>query len=216
MFIGTFNNKGGTGKQKARNLIINAIKNSDTTKSKILTLPAEDFEIEKLLFTQVSKKINFLMCESKPLIYKKLIAKANNFFTRMPAYYCGFIGDKIYEARENEYSHLILDYCGQIASFADEILFAMNNKIVEVDGTISLTFNKRITGTQSKKFVELMELLNPQTLKSKTNVIKDEPRTEHSILTFFNRNGGMNYAIENVFSYKDTAAMFLVIIRRIK
>jgi hypothetical protein len=56
-----------------------------------------------------------------------------------------------------------------------------------------------------------MELLNPRTTND-TNT-----RCEHTLRTFINRIGGLKYAIEEVFNYKDEgkANMVLMIVRRI-
>lgn len=202
----SFVNDKGVNKQIARDVMVNAIKQSDTTKGLILTLPFIHCLIERQILAEVSKKYSFLGCEQEPDVYNKMlmtIAKNN-----LPiSTHKGTIGEKIRQAKANEYSHLILDYCGQLGTTHEDIRIAMLNNIVEINGTIAITLNKRIT-PKTEEIYELMERLNPQTDKTIS-------RSEHCLKTLINRIGGFNYAIESTLNYHDTANMILVIVRRI-
>jgi hypothetical protein len=202
-----FKNISGDEKDKARKLMVKTIKESERSPKPILTLPFEDCLIEQKLLSEVSKKFTFLGCERKSAVYNKMLMTiANN---NLPINtYKGLIGDKIKEATTNQYSHLLLDYCGQLGTAHVDINHAISFDIVEVGGTIAITLNKRITpGTES--IYELMEKLNPQTTTS------EDTRTEHALRTFINRVGGFKYSIEDVLSYYDTSSMILMIVRRI-
>ena len=202
-----FKNISGDEKDKARKLMVKTIKESERSPKPILTLPFEDCLIEQKLLSEVSKKFTFLGCERKSPVYNKMLMTiANN---NLPINtYKGLIGDKIKEATTNQYSHLLLDYCGQLGTAHVDINHAISFDIVEVGGTIAITLNKRITpGTES--IYELMEKLNPQTTTS------EDTRTEHALRTFINRVGGFKYSIEDVLSYYDTSSMILMIVRRI-
>jgi hypothetical protein len=206
-----FTNELGVQKQIAREWIVNSIYNSD---KEFLTLPADNCKIEKMILEKISPKCNFVMCEEKPEVYRKLLLRIVNEFKHMPTLHPYKVSKLIYEAKENQYSNLILDYCGQIATFADEIKYAIDNDIVEVNGVIALTFAKRISQDASKNFIEQIELLNK--LPKSTYGDINESRTENAVITYINRICGLKYSLEKVFNYRDTSAMILVIIRRIK
>ena len=207
-----FINKKGEGKEVSRSLIVNSIKNSTTKKNKILSLPAGECEIERKLYKTVSRKINYVMCELNKDVYYNLVKNGCKYFpNNPPSFHCGPISDKIFESRESDYSHLILDYCGQIGTFQEELEYVFKNNIVEVGGTISMTFNKRITKGQPSKFATMIDNLNSYMIPNGV----DNRKTERVVITFINRIGGYNYDIEKVFHYHDTASMILVIVRRL-
>ena len=204
---GKFANQDGENKELARIKMVKAIKNSNTSKNPILTLPCSDCVIEMKILNEISKKYRFMGCELDSKVYNKMlmtIAKNNLPFDT----HKGKIGDKIREAKPNQYSHLILDYCGTLGTAHEDIKFAIDNDIVEIDGTIAITLNKRISG--SEDIYNLMERLNPSLPSD-----NDETRFVKACRTFLTRIGSYKYAIEDVFNYKDTAAMVLIIVRRI-
>jgi hypothetical protein len=213
----TYSNHDGMYKNRARMKIVNTIKESNLKNRRILSLPADNCIIEKQLFTNVSKLIKFVLCENNEQVYKKLLMNIVTSKTRIPhSILSGSIGDEIYRSRENDYTDLILDYCGQIGTYHKEIEHAIKNNIVCVGGTISMTFNKRISGDTNMKFIEEMERLNPNFDKK-----EGENRTEPAVMTFLNRVCGMNYQIVERYSYRDDgddkkrSPMMLVIVRRV-
>jgi hypothetical protein len=209
--MATFTNELGVQKQTAREWIVNSIYNHEKD---FLTLPADNCKIEKMILDKISAKCNFVMCERNPEIYRKLLFRIAKDFKRMPTLQPYEVSKLIYEAKENQYSNLILDYCGQIATFADEIKHAIDNNIVEVNGIIALTFAKRISKQASKSFVEEIEKLNKLSKNNFGDI--NESRTENAIITYISRICGLKYSLEKVFNYRDTSAMILIIIRRIK
>lgn len=203
--VETFKNDKGVGKEVARTLMIEAINSAQLKSKLILSLPSHTCAIEKKLVAK-SKKYNFIGVELDEKVYWKMAA--NIVKNRLPITpFLGTMGDKIAEARPNQYAHLILDYCGQLHSFAEEIMLAMRNNIVEVGGSVSITLNKRISGN-GRTFADFIQKLNPQ---HDTSICE----SEHLVRTFINRIGGYNYAIEKVLNYNDGASMILIIIRRI-
>jgi hypothetical protein len=213
----TYSNSDGLYKDIARWKIVGAIKNGKLQNRRILSLPADNCIIEGYLFEEVSKRIQFVLCEKNEQVYKKLLMNIINSNTRIPhSILSGSIGDEIYRSKENEYTDLILDYCGQIGTYHKEIEHAIKNNIVCVDGTISITLNKRISGDSNMEFIGDMEKLNPNFDKK-----EGESRTEPAVMTFLNRVCGMNYRIVEKYSYRDDgedkrrSPMMLVIIRRV-
>ena len=205
--MGKFVNKQGVGKGNAREIMEKAVAKGNTKKFNILTLSAAECKIEQLILNNVSKKYKFVSCEENEAVYNKmLITIATN---NLPiSTHRGTFMDKIEQAQANEYSDLLMDYCGQFGTKHEDIKLAMDKDIVEVGGSICITLNKRISDGTFAMY-ELMEKLNPRTDKN------DITRCEHSLLTFINRVGGMKYAVETVYHYHDTASMILVIVRRI-
>jgi len=202
-----FANSDGIKKEQAREIMVEAIKVSGLY-GKILTLPYKYCNIERKLIDNVSKKFSFVGCETEPDVYFEMLKtvaenKIDMECSPRP------IGDKIEVAHENEYSHLLLDYCGQLNSFKNDIEMAMRNNIVAVNGTISITLNKRktVVGGIEDEMNELNPLGN---VEGKT--------VENAILTFIRIVGGFNYSIETVMPYKDKGkgSMILVVAKRIK
>lgn len=203
--VETFKNDKGVGKEVARTFIYEAINANKSESKLILSLPSHTCAIEKKILAK-TKRFSFIGVELDENVYWKMAA--NIVKNRLPITpFLGTMGDKIAEARTNQYAHLILDYCGQLHSFAEEIMLAMRNNIVEVNGTISITLNKRISGN-GRTFADFIQKLNPQ---HDTSICE----SEHLVRTFINRIGGYNYAIEKVLNYNDSASMILIIVRRI-
>ena len=86
---------------------------------------------------------------------------------------------------------------------------AMENNIVKVGGTISITLNDR--KTVKGGIEDEMNELNPT-----GNVVGKE--VKNAILTFLRIVGGFNYSVETVNPYKDfkKGAMILVVVKRLK
>ena len=207
----TYKNATGVMKAEARKQIIDAIKDSDFKYDRILSLPADNCIIEKTLLDKVNNKIEFTLCERTATTFYKLLPKVKTLKSKMPIkLFNTSVKDIIVKANENEFTHLILDYCGTIGSFANEIKLAIDNNIVEVGGTISMTFCKRAPAGVSLDFINKWERLNPLTVPT------EGCRIEPAIFTFLNRIGGEGYVVEKCFPYFDKSAMILFIIRRVK
>lgn len=203
--VETFKNEDGVGKETARIDMVTHILENPSKSKVILSLPSQTCAIEQAIIKK-AKNFTFIGVESEVEVYWKMATKIVQ--NRLPITpFLGTMGDKIAEARPNQYAHLILDYCGQLHSFSEEIMLAMRNNIVEIDGTISITLNRRISG-KGRAFANFLQRLNPQHDTS----IRE---TEHLLRTFINRIGGYNYAIEKVLNYHDTNSMILIIVRRI-
>jgi hypothetical protein len=201
-----FANSNGTKKEQAREVMVEAIRVSGLY-GKVLTLPYKYCNIE-LKLIEVSKKFSFVGCETEPKVYFEMlrtVAKEQINMECSP----NAIGEKIEVAHKDEYSHLLLDYCGQLNSFQNDIKMAMENDIVKVGGTISITLNKR--KTVKGGIEDDMNDLNPL-----GNTLGKE--VENAILTFIRIVGGFKYSIETVMPYRDKGkgAMILVVVKRLK
>lgn len=208
--VGEFKNFDGSGKNEARNFMISAISNSKPSKRAILSLPAEKCILEKRILKEVSANVLFEACELNRDVYFKMLQTIANENLPVVATYCSPISDLIYKARESEYAHVVLDYCGSLLNLHEEIAHAILHKIVEVGGTISITLTSRI-GKRAVKgnFVDKVnEKLSPENTKNCQTLTALERLVEFV--------GYGSYVIERRFSYRDSAPMLLLIIRRVK
>jgi len=207
-----FKNGDGEQKQIARELMVDAIKNSNTKKGEILSLPFEDCIIEQMILNEKNcKRYKFLGVEYDKQTYYNMLKTISEKQLPINAYH-GALADKIYEAKEGQYSHIIADYCGQLNTFHEEIEYAIKNNIVEVGGTISITLNKRISDGCFGIYEKIERLLPKMT--DRLTIEDKYARTERIIYNFMLKVCGMNYTILTPFAYHDTTSMYLIIVKR--
>ncbi len=210
-----------SNKDIARIAMKDATLNSSTSKGKILTLPNVECKIERMILEMVSSKYTFLGVEREPDTYVKMFnyIKANNLILDIIPY-LGNFSDLIFGKTENAYSHIIADYCGQLYPQSKELAYALQNKIVEIDGTISITLNERISTGKDKNKMALR--FEKETIKGFGRRDKQYNRCQWQLICFIKKFGGKNFDIETIMPYSDTkkgnkaAKMMLFIVRRIK
>ena len=204
--VNSFTNSKGIKKAQARAIMIGAIKQSRLF-GKVLTLPYKTCEIERNLIDKVSKRFKFIGCEREPKVFIDMLKTVIKYKLDMDCIH-GEIGEQIANAKENEFDHLILDYCGQLSTTYNDIRTALKNKIVKIGGTIAITLNKR----QSVKdgIENEMNMLNPLGIEN--------GQVENAILTFIFGVTDFNYSLQTKFTYKDkkNSSMILIILKRVK
>jgi len=222
----TFNNRDGKEKQKIRTLIAEAMINSIAPMTKpILTLPSDTLKFEKTLIKRGSSKFKFLACECDEKTYSLMMANIvkSKLATKFDTHF-GKLSDMIYKAKENEFSHINADYCGQFNSYYREIEYAMRNNIVCVNGTISVTMNDRISkgckgyDSENEGIIEMMEAVAPNPNP------KANEKTLHVVTEFITRMAGYSYRLEKIKRYHDVdektgktkGNMIMIIVRRIR
>lgn len=201
-------------KTQARQYIFNAILLSGLHSGNLLTLPCDNWFIEKSLLEDISDKFNILGVELDKKVYMRSGRKLfkNPLLFNNCSLINGAIGEQIFKAKENEFAHLVLDYCGGFSTYAKEITFAMREKIVQVGGTISLTFSERAVGDYGRAILNTF---------GQTNEYKSIAVFEHFI-NGINMVLDSNYTIETSFRYvggekgKKGDNMVLFIIKRNK
>jgi hypothetical protein len=207
-----YGNIDGKGKNDARSEMIWAIIQSGLV-GVILTLPSLTCIIEKLLTQANNNKkelFSFIGVEMNDGVYNKMLTAISRMALNFEATYKKPISYVIDRARENEFKHIILDYCGQIGTYAEDIRKVLVNNLVEVGGTIHITLNLRLSGNDGIVLRKAMEKIVPY-------VKNDEyTRTHHLIRTFIQSIGMDNYEIINEFKYTDSSTMLLVILKRVK
>lgn len=210
-----YTNSKGKNKQSARKIMVNAIAESRTSKGTILSLPFETWAIEQMICFKVSRKFTFLGCEMVKTTYQKMVANAlDNPLLDESSFHFGKLGEVITNVKENTYSHIIADYCGQLHKVAGELGYALKNRVVEKDGTIAITLNERISGDGIR--------FEKNIVKGFGKRKKGITRCQFALECFVKKNAGDNFKIETVYKYNDKkddvkgAAMILMIVRRIK
>ena len=112
--------------------------------------------------------------------------------------YHGNLSDKIYGTIENQYAHVIADYCGMLPTFSKEIEYLINNKVVKHGGVIAITFGKPLRGTDAQT----------QFIKSLGATITNNPNdnrclSDKAVEAYFNRIIGDNFNFVEIFNYSD-------------
>lgn len=195
-----FTNYFGEGKLKAREFISGVINKTELKSGIVVCLPAEFSILEKKIHEEVSKSFIFLACERRIDIFKTMIETSQKLelplFARL-----GELRDTIYSLTENSLSHAILDYCGFLTTFTDEIEYIVKNKIVKIGGTIITTVMKaRNKGILDKTGIQ--------------KATKNMTKTERAIKKYFKNIDGYEYVAD--FQYTDSSPMMVVAIKRVK
>jgi len=207
--------KPGKNKQIARDKMVEAIADSNTSYGTILSLPNTSWLIEEQVMSEVSNRFKFLGVECHGPTFDKMVTCMLENKWRFQTHF-GKLSEIILASKPNAFSHIIADYCGQLHKQAKELRYALQNNLVEVDGTIAITLNKRIAMGQALKFEK-------QTIKGYGKRPKAKNRCAWQLECFVSEFG--NYEIEEVFEYKDAkkksdgrsgANMILMIVRRVK
>lgn len=210
-----FTNYCGTKKQKARNLIAEAIMQTKRQKSNILTLPADEWLMEKNILEK-KNGYKFTAVERDKEMYKEMVKNSTDneqISNSIIGMVNKTIGEVVVNDRENTYSSAILDYCGFIDSFFDEINDIMKRNLVKKDGFIAITLaeNNRTLNNPLHSSKYTNKLINDCYENEEVN---GEKVTNDLIKILVFNNAG--YKIVKKYPYKDkTARMQLFIIKRI-
>ena len=201
-----FSNFDGDGKLGARGRILLAIESAKIRVGKILTLPSSEWRMERLL-NSVSKRFSYIACENNVEYFKKMVAKSDWYGTNNVCHQTS-VGNLIFQAKEDEYSHLILDYCGRLESFQKEIKYACENNIVKKGGIIAVTlFKTRSSAPIISKLNQLHSDMSGQFVKMNDN--------ENAIKMFFHCLSALTeFEVVEEFTYNDSSPMILVILKR--
>ena len=206
----TYGNHEGVYKQEAREKMVNAIASVDSPIGVIPTLPSFTCKLESLILSRIGRGISFIGCERDFDTFHKMVntIAENTTLKRTIVPRFGEIGEVIFNAKKDDFAHLILDYCGTINSFHKEIEYAIQNDLVKVNGTLSITLSKNGIGNNVGIVGELLRQF-PE------GCFNGEKETEIGVKLFFNKVMKPNYKVELFFNYYDSSPMMLIIVRRI-
>ena len=203
----TYDNQGGFYKGEARVKMVRSILDSGILGT-ILTLPHIACKIEQMILGVIKDGVDFLGVEYNKDTFNKLRTYSRKNNLPIKTYY-GKLSDKIYGFNRESYAHMIMDYCCSLNTIEKELIYAIDNKLVPVGGTMHITFSKRAN------------TLRGTTIKSLTNTIQNTNgdnrcETDKGVEAFFNKVCGWDFELSEMFSYCDKQAMFYVRIKRLK
>ena len=212
----TFTNYSGSGKEKARNLIADAIMDTKRQSSNILTLPAENWLMEKNI---IKKKpgYKFTAVERHKETFDLMISNAisnSSIRDSVIAYLNKSIGEVVVNDKEDTYSSAILDYCGFIDSFYDEINDVMKRNLIKKGGYIAITLSENDRMINNSLHPTCHSNIYIQ------NCCVDEEVNGAKVTNYLVNNlvfNNVGYKIVTKFNYRDTRMnMLLFIIKRIE
>lgn len=202
------------GKTRFRTRVIKEVCTSDLGGT-ILTLSHTNCITELVInqlvnYSNTNNTCNFISYEKDYMTYKDLKVSIKEKDLPMKAIN-GEIKDAIYGKDIDTYSHMILDYCGALTTFKNEIEYSIKNRLVKVGGTISITLSAR-----SGKVVDDLK-----SLSTKYSDKDNRCDTERIIERFLYKTIQDNYTIEDIFmyngkGYKSGGAMVSAIIKRLR
>ena len=212
----TFSNYYGSGKEKARDLIASAIMDTKRQSSNVLTLPAENWLMEKNI---IKKKpgYKFTAVERKKETFDLMLGNAisnSNIKDSVIAYLNKTVGEVIVNDKEDTYSSMILDYCGFIDSFYDEINDIMKRNLIKKGGYITITLSENDRMLNHSQHTTSCSNTYIQNCCANEEVNGAKVTNDLVNILVYNNIG---YKIVNKFSYRDnTVNMLLFIINRIE
>ena len=213
----TYTNYCGSGKEKARSLIANAIMETKRQSSNILTLPAAQWIMEKNI---INKKpgYKFTAVERERDTFNQMIKNMvadEELLNSVVGVLNNTIGEVVADKKEDAYSSAILDYCGFIDTFYDEIDDVMKRNLVKKGGYITLTFSENDRVLNNSHHTN-----NHSNMYIKNCCVTEEDKTGEKVTTglvnilVYNNVG---YKVVDKFCYKDkTVKMLLFIIKRLE
>lgn len=207
-----FGNYNGSGKKDARKLIVNVISNTNTRNSNILTLPAKHWKIEKALEEKRSG-YNYTAVEYDKKVYKEMVSNVGELFDSVISFNNCKVSDLTEVAKPDTYSSAILDYCGFIDTFFNEINDIMHRNLVKKNGYITITLAANDRAINNPIFV------NGVTERALNLFFGGEKKTGMEITTFliwFLIASNPNYEQVDAITYRDTTTnMLLYVIQRV-
>ena len=211
----TYTNYYGKGKDKARDLIAQSIMSTKRQSSNILTLPADTWIMEKNIMKQ-KQGYKYTAVERDKETYKKMITnliKDDNLFDSVIATANKTISEVIENDKPDTYSSAILDYCGFVDSFYNEINNVLTNNLVKKGGFITLTLAENDRVINHPLQMDNYSNTYIRNCYSDENVSGAKVTNDLINNLVFNNVG---YRIVSKFNYKDTKVkMMLFIIERI-
>ena len=181
-------------KDIVRNRLVNELLRSNVKTGTVLSLCGPGLILErKINGIKELSGLKFLVCElgKEQFAFIKTNINIHKLDCVTNAFNCKI--DKIISiSSEDQFSHLFLDYCSNLIGCREDIETALQNKIVAKGGLVWITVTSR-TGKGHKGFDTKQEI---------KNLIKKY---------------GSNYkAVTEFISYKDTAPMVTVVLKRVR
>jgi len=180
------------------------------------------------ILKSLNHNFKFLMIDNDVVTYKKMVNIAlEKFPDNPPCFHLGNLSEIIFNAKENDFTHCLFDYCKGFEKHRNEVVHTLQNKIVVVGGLVFFTFCLRNPSHEHTAFVnEMTGYSNPKmklvSIKTYTDVRKarliEEAATLQAYRTFLLGEIGNErcWRIKEIETYRDGAPMALIILKRVK
>jgi hypothetical protein len=215
--VNKFRNHDGIGKNEARLLVSKLIGSSVGRSPKILTLPSDMWVWEKLILS-MKPESKFVGVEYDNEIFNRMLktyVDSPELQRSVVSLHNSPMCDIIRKSETDEFSHLVLDYCGIINSFRDEINEVLTRNLVKVNGYISITLSSsgRHNNDVGRPISNVLNIL-PRDLFG--DGMTDSVFSTKVIISSMLVELGDRYKLDEFFTYNDTTEMMLFVIRRMK
>lgn len=190
----TYSNADGVYKQQAREKMIEACKVQGITP----TLPFSSCELEKQFLAKKGKGFDFIGCERDLDTFGDMVntIREDKVLKKAITPYFGLIGDLLKNANENEYANIILDYCGVLDTFKDEIKDVIDRDLMQVGGAMCVTLSKMGISNKDGIVGDIMK-------QFPVGMFGEMSDTELATKLYFHKILKDGYSIEEFFSYQD-------------
>jgi hypothetical protein len=216
---GVFKNDNGKGKQKVREHSSKLIGMTEESSSTILTLPSSHCKWEQEIL-KVKPNSKFYCVERDEKVFEKM---KETIFTNetlrkslIGLELCS-VGDVISKSTENTFSHVILDYCGIITSFQNDIKETIGKNITKKDGIICVTLSKegRFTHRNGNVLNTVYNSIDNNTDECDT-VFCTKLIIEHIVISHNLSDTNSRYKVIDYMEYNDRSPMMCFFIKRIR
>lgn len=214
----SFKNHNGEGKNSVREFVSEYISKSVGRNPKILTLPCDQWIWEKLLLSK-RPDCKFVGVEYDTKVFQQMVktyTKSSELKKSVLSLHNSDMCEVINHSHTDEYSHMILDYCGIINTFKSEINDVLVRDLVKVNGYISITLSltDRRNNDSDREISNIMNTI-PLNMFGDLEMTPNEFCTRLSITNMvMNTNG--RYKIDEIINYNDTSKMMIFLIRRMR
>lgn len=213
----TFTNYYGSGKENARDIIAKFIMETKRQSSNVLTLPADTWIMEKNILKQ-KPGYNFTAVERDHETYKQMIRNLSLpvneiLLDAVIGTANKSIAEQVANDKEDTYSSAILDYCGFIDSFYNEINDIMKRNLVKKGGYLTITLSENDRALNNSKQLDNYSNTYIKNCVAGEEVNGAKVTTELINFLVFSNKG---YKIVKKFPYRDKKVnMLLFVIERI-
>lgn len=214
----SFKNHNGEGKNFVREFVSDCISKSVGRNPKILTLPCDQWIWEKLLLTK-RPDCKFVGVEYDSKVFNQMVktyTKSPELKKSVLSLHNSDMCEVISRSHTDEFSHMILDYCGIINTFQPEIKDVLDRDLVKVNGYISITLSltDRRNNDSDREISNILNTI-PLNIFGENDMNINEFCTRLSITNMIMNTNG-RYKIDEIINYNDTSKMIIFLIRRMK
>lgn len=167
--------------------------------------------LEKKLL-QVLPDLNFIGVECERNVYKEMLRTIKKDSLPIKPYF-GYATDILKASNSDRFAHLYLDFCGTLFNNADDILYTLQNDLVQKNGLICLTVCRTTRIGKGRWFEEWKNCGGFGTNIEDTRTYCDQRNENflHKLIPL-----GCKYKLLDINKYRDSNDMCLYVIQRIR